>query len=332
MNRPGTKTKLLVSLNNVSLRYKQPRLLKPLRNTSLIQGNVFSALSNVTLGIQEKEIFGLVGESGCGKSTLAMVSLLLKRPQQGSVSFDGIDLTSIKKPELRRLRKRMQIVFQDTWTSLNPRMKIGRQLAEPLKIHKLISNSKEETRRIKELFEEVELNYNTVDRYPHELSGGERQRVGIARALATEPDYLVADEPTSSLDVSVQAQIVNLLIDKVKRFGLTCLFISHDLRLVRLFCSTIAVMYKGQIVEKAPNDLIWRNPVHPYTRDLFASLQKNQGSLPKEPPRSIQDATSLRGCLYKHMCKTNQNEKLCYGKSPKLMEVEQNHWVACHKI
>lgn len=332
MNRPATKSKLLVSLNNVSLRYSQPRLLKPLRNQSLVQGNGFSALSDVTLGIQEKEIFGLVGESGCGKTTLAMVSLLLKRPQEGFVSFDGIDLTSIKRPELRRLRKRMQIVFQDTWTSLNPRMKIGRQLAEPLKIHKLISNSKEENLRIKELLEEVELSYETVDRYPHELSGGERQRVGIARALATKPDYLVADEPTSSLDVSVQAQIINLLINKVRRFGLTCLFISHDLRLVRLFCSTIAVMYKGQIVEKAPNDIIWKNPVHPYTKNLFASLQKNQESLPEEPPLSIQDATSLKGCLYKHMCKTIRNENLCYGKPPKLTEVQPDHWVACHKI
>lgn len=313
----------LVTLKNVSLFYRLPAraVLSKTRRES------FPAVFNINLDIGRKEIMGLVGESGCGKTSLAMAVLLLRRPQKGSILFDGTDITSLSKSNLRLFRKRMQIVFQDTWASLNPRMQVGRQIAQPLIIHEIEKDKERIEKRVKSLLASVSLSEDTRSMYPHELSGGQRQRIGIARALAVEPDFLVADEPTSSLDVSVQAQIMDLLVNKVKCLGLTCLLISHNLNLIRMFCTTTAVMYGGVIIEKAPSEHLWKTPLHPYTKILKSALnrQKHEFSLSEKTPRFL---SSAKCCIYKDCCKNKGD--LCSRVSPHLKEIQENHWVACH--
>jgi len=234
----------------------------PITRGILIQRQVgaVQAVDGLTFDIYRGETLGLVGESGCGKTTAGRTILLLYRPTAGRVIFDGVDLTVLKGEALRRMRRRMQMIFQDPFASLNPRMTIARIIGEPIRVHKLAANRKEEIERVQELLRLVQLNPRFINRYPHEFSGGQRQRIGIARALASNPEFIVCDEPISALDVSIQAQIVNLLEDLQDQLGLTYLFIAHDLSMVRHICDRVAVMYLGRIVELAPKDELYDHP------------------------------------------------------------------------
>ena len=234
-------------------------------------GRAVRAVDGVTFAIQRGETFGLVGESGCGKTTVGRCLLRLIEPTSGAINFDGEDLLKLGGGQLRVLRRRMQVIFQDPYSSLNPRMKIGAIIGEPLAIHGQGARS-ERRDRVAELLRVVGLDPDYTNRYPHQFSGGQRQRIGIARALALNPDFIVADEPVSALDVSVQAQVVNLLQDLQEQFGLTYLFISHGLAVVKHISTRVGVMYQGRLVELAPAEEIYANPLHPYTRALLAAI------------------------------------------------------------
>jgi peptide/nickel transport system ATP-binding protein/oligopeptide transport system ATP-binding protein len=255
------------------------------------------AVDDVTFSVERGETFGLVGESGSGKTTTGRCILRLVEPTSGEVVFDGHDVLALSRGDLRRMRRQMQIVFQDPYSSLNPRMRVGTIVEEPLVIHKL--GSKVERRaRVRELFELVGLRADHVTRYPHEFSGGQRQRIGLARALALEPSLIIADEPVSALDVSVQAQVINLLMDLQQRLQLTYLFIAHDLRLVEHICSRVAVMYLGRIVELGDTPQLFAAPQHPYTRALLSAIPVPDPDAPRQrivlDPQSFNRAAPLR--------------------------------------
>src|SRR5256712_13262982 len=245
------------------------------------------AVAGATSNVKRGETLGLVGESGCGKTTVGRMILLLYKPTAGTVTFNNQDLTKLKSGELRRMRRHMQMIFQDPYASLNPRMTVGAIIAEPVIIHGLAKNRKERQDRVQELMRVVGLNPYYANRYPHEFSGGQRQRIGIARALAVQPAFIVCDEPVSALDVSIQAQIINLLEDLQNEFNLTYLFIAHDLSVVRHISDRVAVMYLGKLMELADRQMLYENPLHPYTKALPSAVAIPDPSLETRRARGI---------------------------------------------
>jgi oligopeptide/dipeptide ABC transporter ATP-binding protein len=294
---------------------------------------VVRAVDDVSFAIAPGEALGLVGESGCGKSTIASAILRLIEPTSGAVRFEGRDVLALPRPELRALRRRMQIVFQDAASALNPRMTVRRTLREPLDIHGLASGDARDV-RVATLLEEVGLSSELADRYPHELSGGQRQRVGIARALSVEPAFIVCDEPVSALDVSVQAQVLNLLVELRARRRLTYLFIAHDLAVVRHVADRVAVMYLGKLVEVASTPALYGATRHPYTRALLSAVpipdpqaQPRRTLLLGDPPSA---ARPPAGCPFHPRCPHPDKSERCRDEVPELREVTPGHHAACH--
>jgi oligopeptide transport system ATP-binding protein len=292
------------------------------------------AVDGVDLDVRRHETLGLVGESGCGKSTLGRAILQLVRPTGGEVRFDGTELTRLNDDELRSLRRRMQMVFQDPFSSLNPRMTVGETVAEPMLVHGLAKTASEAREKAADLFTIVGLNPDMLDRFPHEFSGGQRQRIGIARALASEPDFIVCDEPVSALDVSIQAQIVNLFEALRDRLGLTYVFIAHDLALVRHLSDRIAVMYLGRIVEIAPKNSLYAEPLHPYTQALLSAVPVPDRAVEAKRQRVVLQGevpsplNPPGGCRLHPRCARALAR--CSAVEPELQQKDDGHWVACH--
>jgi oligopeptide transport system ATP-binding protein len=295
---------------------------------------VIKAVDGVDITIKEGETLGLVGESGCGKSTLGRLLLRLEDPTEGDISFDGEAISTLQRKQLRQLRKKAQIIFQDPYSSLNPRKRVKQIVEEPLIIHHIFKSKRERGEEVKRLLSEVELEEDHLSRYPHEFSGGQRQRVGIARALALRPTFIVADEPVSALDVSIQAQILRLLQELQDKFHLTYLFISHDLSVVGHMSQRVAVMYLGRIVELASREEIYQRPLHPYTQVLLKAIPQPDPGRRRTSPPLAGELTSLfsppGGCSFADRCP--QARKACRGERPVLTEVSTGHFVACFKV
>ncbi|OQY10623.1 MAG: peptide ABC transporter substrate-binding protein [Fusobacteriia bacterium 4572_132] len=293
--------------------------------------NNVKAVDGVTFKVKKGETLGIVGESGCGKSTTGRVILQLLQKTDGNVKFEGKEITDLKKEELRKLRKDMQIIFQDPYASLNPRMKIGTAIGEVMEIHGIATGT-EKIKKVKELLTRVGLQSEYINRYPHEFSGGQRQRVGIARALAANPKIILCDEAVSALDVSVQAQVLNLLEELQEERGLTYLFIAHDLSVVRHISDRIAVMYLGEIVELADKETLYESPKHPYTRALLSAIPVADPTVKKERILLEGDIPSPinppSGCKFSTRCP--YAKELCREKEPETREIKKGHFVACH--
>ena len=295
-------------------------------------GGLLHAVDGVNFKVEEGRTLGIVGESGCGKSTTGRTILKLLEPTSGKIIFDGQDITGYSRKQMRSLRREMQMVFQDPFSSLDPRQTVSQLISEPIIEHKLLKTKSDIEKRTLKLMETVGLAERYINVYPHELDGGRRQRIGIARALAVEPKLIVCDEPVSALDVSIQAQILNLLRQLQQDMGLTYIFITHDLSVVKYFSDDIAVMYLGQMVEKAPSDILFKNPIHPYTKALLSAIplpvvgkDKPKRQLIKgeiTSPVNLPDACRFgKRCDYVQEC--------CKKGNPQLREIEPNHFVAC---
>ncbi len=306
----------------------------------LTQGIIFQrkvgavqAVDGVSFSVKRGETLGLVGESGCGKSTTGRAILQLYKPTAGNVIFNGKELTQLDSTNMRKMRRHLQMIFQDPYASLNPRMTVGNIVSEPMQIHKLVPKG-ERTKRVQELLQTVGLNPYFANRYPHEFSGGQRQRIGIARALAANPDFIVCDEPVSALDVSIQAQIVNLLEDLQEQFGLTYLFIAHDLSVVRHISDRVAVMYLGKIVEMANRNELYDNPLHPYTKALLSAVPIPDPVIEKKRERIIltgdvpSPINPPSGCHFHTRCPYVMD--VCKKIDPLFSDQGSGHHVACH--
>jgi oligopeptide transport system ATP-binding protein len=329
--------------SDVLVQARDLKMYFPVTSGILFQRKVadVKAVDGVTFDIQRGETLGLVGESGCGKTTLGRMILLLYKPTGGSVTINNQDLTKLKSGELRRMRRHMQMIFQDPYASLNPRMTVGSIIAEPLIIHGLAKGRKERADRVRELMQVVGLNPYYANRYPHEFSGGQRQRIGIARALAVQPAFIVCDEPVSALDVSIQAQIINLLEDLQDQFGLTYLFIAHDLSVVRHISDRVAVMYLGHLMELTDRQELYENPLHPYTKALLSAVPIPDPAIEQTRERVILTGdvpSPLRppsGCVFHTRCPIADEASGCMDKLPEWRNVgigDKEHWVWCHRV
>lgn len=322
--------------NNTLVEVKGLKMYFPITQGILLQRKIgdIKAVDGLTFTIKRGETLGLVGESGCGKSTTGRAILQLYKPTEGEVYFNGQKLTETKGETLRRMRRHMQMIFQDPYASLNPRMTVGNIVREPLDVHNILA-ARERKQRVQELLEIVGLNPYFVNRYPHEFSGGQRQRVGVARALAVQPEFIVCDEPISALDVSIQAQIINLLEELQAEFGLTYLFIAHDLSVVRHISDRIAVMYLGKIVELADRATLYDNPLHPYTRALLSAVPIPDPVIEEKRHRIILEgdvpspANPPSGCNFRTRCPHAMD--ICAEQEPEWINTG-GHWVACHLV
>lgn len=298
------------------------------------QVGAVKAVDGLTFDVYEGETLGLVGESGCGKSTAGRTILQLYPITEGSIHFGGQDLAALSPNELRKMRPQMQMIFQDPQACLNPRMTVGSIIAEPLDEHNTSGSSEGKQERVQELLKLVGLNPDHANRYPHEFSGGQRQRIGIARALALNPKFIVCDEPIAALDVSIQAQVVNLLEDLQKEFGLTYLFISHDLSMIRHIADRVAVMYLGKIMELADSESLYNEPLHPYTQALLSAVPVPDPVLEEKRERIIlmgdvpSPANPPKGCPFNTRCPVAV--EICHQVMPDWRELRTDHWVACH--
>jgi oligopeptide transport system ATP-binding protein len=324
----STEERPLLDVRNLIMHF-------PLTQGIIIQRKVgaVQAVDGVSFTVKKGETLGLVGESGCGKSTTGRAILQLYKPTAGEVVFDGKDLTKLDSGDMRKMRRHLQMIFQDPYASLNPRMTVGNIVSEPMQIHNLVPKA-ERTKRVQELLQTVGLNPYFANRYPHEFSGGQRQRIGIARALAANPDFIVCDEPVSALDVSIQAQIVNLLEDLQDQFKLTYLFIAHDLSVVRHISDRVAVMYLGKIVEMADRNELYENPMHPYTKALLSAVpipdpvierRRERIILTGDVPSPINPPT---GCHFHTRCPYVMD--ICKQVDPPYTAKGPDHLVACH--
>ena len=295
-------------------------------------GGVLHAVDDISFTLEKGKILGVVGESGCGKSTMGRAILRLHEPTSGEVIFDGRDITKVSLEEMRKLRSDMQIVFQDPFASLNPRKSVSEIIGEPLRLHHIYRTKAERENRVRELMEVEGLAERLVNSYPHELDGGRRQRIGIARALALNPKFIVCDEPVSALDVSIQAQILNLLKQLKKEMGLTYMFITHDLSVVNYFSDDIMVMYLGKMVEYAPSAELFQNPTHPYTKALLSAIPLPRLGEKKKRILLKGEITSpinpKPGCRFAPRCMYAEDR--CFAESPELKDMGNGHKVACH--
>lgn len=312
---------VLLEVKNLKKYFKTPR-------------GTLHAVDDVSFTLERGKTLGIVGESGCGKTTTGRTILRLEEPTSGEVFFEGEDITKVSKGEMRKLRKDMQLIFQDPFSSLDPRMTVSQAIEEPIKLASLIKDKNQRFLRVLELMDTVGLAQRLVNTYPHELDGGRRQRIGIARALAMNPKFIVCDEPVSALDVSIQAQILNLMKQVQKEYDLTYIFITHDLSVVNHFSDDIAVMYLGRLIEKAPSDKLFDKPMHPYTQALLSAIPvprlhdrgkriliKGEITSPINPKPVCRFANRCPYCT-----------ELCTSQEPPLVEVEPQHFVACHMI
>jgi oligopeptide transport system ATP-binding protein len=325
-----------MSNNNILLDVQNLKMYFPITHGLIVQRHVgdIKAVDGITFSIKQGETLGLVGESGCGKSTTGRAILQLYRPTGGDVFFKGDNLTQLKGEALRRMRRQMQMIFQDPYASLNPRMTVGNIIGEPLEVHHIYTSRGERRERVQELLRVVGLNPYFVNRYPHEFSGGQRQRIGVARALAVNPEFIVCDEPISALDVSIQAQIINLLEDLQAEFGLTYLFIAHDLSVVRHISDRIAVMYLGKLAELADRDELYKNPLHPYTQSLLSAVPIPDPVIEEKRQRIILEgdvpspANPPKGCNFSTRCPRVMD--VCHEVDPEFKDLGGGHWTACH--